>query len=323
MWLFRRHAKMTVPTIDPALGDPAGTALLANLTRRDWRSAHDFLRTVDDPDDLAFYVGLASDVPGLQAWVNEWVEAEPRSSLPVLVRGAHAIGWAWQARGNARAKDTSEAQFRIFAQRLKIAEDCLNDAVGRDRNDPTGWALLITTAIGRSLGQDEVRHRFAEAVARHRWHRGAHYGLFKKLCAKWGGSHDQMHQFADETAATAPPGSPLGALVAEAHIERWLDLPAGQDVAHMHQPEVRAALHEAADRSVRHPAHRRRPGWPGAHNMFAMAFWLADEHDAAAEQFDAVGELVTGWPWRYLSGELEGFAGAQAESYAKRSAVPS
>jgi len=56
--------------------------------------------------------------------------------------------------------------------------------------------------------------------------------------------------------------------------------------------------------------------------MFAMAFWLADEHDAAAEQFDAVGDLVTEIPWYYLAcGPAEGFARGRAESYAKRSAV--
>ncbi|HEX5996785.1 MAG TPA: hypothetical protein VFY84_16720 [Jiangellales bacterium] len=319
MWPLRR--RLTLPTIDPALGDRAAAGLHAHLTRRDWRSSHDFLSSVDHPDDLAFYVGVASATPGLQAWIHEWTSAEPRSFLPVLVRGAHAIEWAWQARGGARAKETSGAQFRLFAQRLKLAEDCLNEAVEREPDDPTAWALLIRTAVGRELGPAEARRRFAEAIARHRWHYRAHRLLLMQLCAKWGGSHEEMHQFADASAGAAPPGSPLGALIADAHLERWLDLPNGQDRVYMRRPDVRTALHEAADRSVRHPAYERRPGWPIAHNAFAMAFWLADEHDAAAEQFDAVGDLVTERPWYYHGEPAERFARARADSYARRVAV--
>lgn len=321
MWPFRRTG--SVPAVDPALGDPGAAQLRADLTKRDWRAAHEFLRTVDHPDDVVFYLNVASEVPGVQAWITEWIDGEPKSTLPLLVRGAHAIEWAWQARGTAFAKDTSQAQFQMFARRLKLAEDCLNEAVERDRDDPTGWALLITTAMGRGLGVNEARRRFAEAIARHRWHVGAHLRLLTQLKAKWGGSHDEMHQFADGTVAGAPPGSPLGMLVVEAHLERWLGLPAGEDVAHLRQPEVRAALHQAADRSVRHPAYQRRPGWPAAYNRFAMAFWVAGEYDAAAGQFDAIGDLITEWPWDCLNDGPRAFVKARSECYAKRAKVGS
>lgn len=323
MWPFRRGAKLTVPTIDPAVGDPDAATMLDHLANRNWRPVHDFLRTVEDPDDFAWYVDIAAETTGMQAWIGEWIEAEPRSALPVLVRGAHAIRWAWQARGRARANETSTAQFQMFGQRLKLAEDCLDEAVQRAPNDPTGWALLIVTGMGRGLGVDESHRRFTEATARYRWHRSAHSRMFGQLCAKWGGSHEQMHSFVDETVAGAPAGSRLGALVPRAHIERWLDLPDGPDRAHMRQPEVRAALHWAADRSVRHPDYRRRPGWPDSHNSFAMAFWLANEHAALAEQFDALGDLVTRYPWDYLAGEpAERFARARAQAYRERTSVP-
>lgn len=54
-----------------------------------------------------------------------------------------------------------------------------------------------------------------------------------------------------------------------------------------------------------------------------MAFWLGDYYDAAAEQFDAVGNLVTRWPWQYLSGPeaARRFAIARDASYRKRSCV--
>jgi hypothetical protein len=322
MWPFRRESK-DIPTLDPAFGDPTAARLLADLERRDWRAVHEVLRTVDDPDDVQVYVSLSSRTQGLQAWIGEWTDAEPRSYLPMLVRGAHAVEWAWLARGGASAKDTSSAQFRIFERRLRLANECLIEAAARNPHDPTAWSELIACGVGMGLGVDEAGRRFREAVARHRWHLGAHAGLFMQLCRKWGGSDDLMHRFAAETAATAPPSTGLAVLVAEAHVERWLFINReGDGRAHLRRPETRADLHNAADRSVRHPVYRRRLGWQRDHNLLAMPFWLAEEYDAAAEMFDVLSDQVTTWPWNYLVGTpAEAFARARDDAYRKRTAA--
>ncbi|GAA3381818.1 DUF4034 domain-containing protein [Cryptosporangium minutisporangium] len=321
---FRRQSR-PIPAVDPTLGDPAAARLLADMERRDWRAVHEFLRVVDDPDALSFYVGLASRAKGVQAWAGEWADAEPRSHLPMLVRGAHAIDWAWLARGNKWAKNTSTAQFRIFERRLRFAHEYLVEAIARNPHDPTAWAELIVCGVGMGLGVQEAQRRFGEAVARHRWHLGAHSGLFMQLCLKWGGSDELMHRFALETAATAPPETGLAGLIADAHLERWLYLTRDEDGrAHLRRPDTRAELHAAADRSVRHPAYRPRLGWQVDHNRLAMAFWLAEEYDAAAELFDVLGDQVTAWPWRYLgSTPGETFARARDESYRRRTAAVS
>ena len=318
---FRRESPH-IPILDPTLGDPAAARLLDDLRRRDWRALHEFLRAVDDPDDLAFYIGLCSRTKGLQAWVGEWADAEPRSNLPMLVRGAHAIEWAWLARGTALARDTSVAQFRIFQRRLRLADGYLTEAANRDPHDPTAWSELIVCAVGMGLGLEETQRRFGEAVARHRWHVGAHGRLFMQLCAKWGGSDELMHRFAEETAVAAPPATGLAVLVAEAHVERWLVINRGGDGReYLRRPETLADLHTAAGRSVRHPAYRRRLGWQRDHNMLALPFWLAGAYDAAAELFDVLGDQVTAWPWSYLGGTpVAAFARARDDTYRRRTA---
>jgi hypothetical protein len=65
---------------------------------------------------------------------------------------------------------------------------------------------------------------------------------------------------------------------------------------------VVAALHEAAGRSVRHPAFARRRDWPLAFNAFAMAFALAGDHRSARPLFRALGNRATTMPWQYLDG---------------------
>jgi hypothetical protein len=71
------------------------------------------------------------------------------------------------------------------------------------------------------------------------------------------------------------------------------------DIGYLMSSQVCDSLHTAADRSVRHPAYQKKPGWPYVHNVFAMAFDLAGERAAAAEQFEIIGDLVTESPWGY------------------------
>ncbi|WDZ85176.1 DUF4034 domain-containing protein [Micromonospora cathayae] len=305
MWPFRRARKHDdVPTlrVDPAMGEPTARELITALERRDWRTARDLLTPVTDPDDHAFHVSVAADVPGVQEWIREWVEAEPRSTLPLLVQGAHAVYWAWEARGAQAASRTSQEQFREFWRRLKFAENCLDEVAARDPDDTTARAFLVTSARGRQVDRAEADRRFGEVVERHPGHRIAHEQMLQYRCAKWSGSHEEALEFARTASAGAPAGTPLGQLVSAAHLEVWLRLPAGEDDEYLRSDEVVAELNAAADHSVRHPDHRPRPGWPTLHNSFAMAFTLAGDHDSAAGQFAVIGDRVTNWPWQYLSG---------------------
>jgi hypothetical protein len=142
-------------------------------------------------------------------------------------------------------------------------------------------------------------------VKRHPYHRIAHEHMLQYLCRKWFGSHEEMFDFARAAAAAAPPGDPLGYLVAVAHVEQWLDLPDEEDLAYLQRPDVLAELHAAVDRTVRHPAFVRRPGWPVIPNWYAFAFSCGHQWPAAAEQFDLIGDLAYG-PWGYIRGDEVG-----------------
>ena len=113
-------------------------------------------------------------------------------------------------------------------------------------------------------------------------------------------SWDQMYGFARECAAAAPPGAVNPVLVAEAHIERWLNMPG---IAHWTAPvrtwEVREELSEAAHRSVLHPAFRRDYRFYSAHSTFARAFTVAVLYAKSAPHFRAAGRYhATTW-WGY------------------------
>lgn len=304
MWPFRRSGKqVTVPTliVDPAEGDPTARALREAGERRDWGTIRDLLTPVTDPDEHAFYISALADTDGLQDWIGEWVEAEPRSTLPVLVRGAHAVYWAWEARSSARASQVSQDQFKEFWRRLRLAENSLDEVADRDPDDTTARTFLVTSARGRQVDPEEAARRFDEVVARHPAHRIAHEQMLQYRCHKWFGSHGEMFDFAREAVAKSPAGSPLGHLIVVAHLEKWLDLPVGEDEEYLDDDAVRAEINAAADHSVRHPDYRRRPGWASVHNTFAMGFSKVGDLRSAAGQFEVIGDQVTSWPWQYIN----------------------
>jgi hypothetical protein len=312
----REHAVQSI-IVDPTMGNTYVRFLRDRVAHADWPPVRDFLLALPDPDDFDFYLNEAADVGGIHEWIPRVIEAEPGSVLPTLLRGVHAVNWAWEARGPARESDVTEKQLRVFFSRLRLAEECLHEVIARDPMSTTARATLITTSIAGRLGVDETRRRFDAVVAVHPLHRTAHARMLDQLCAKWGGSHKAMHTFAREAMHKAPPGHGLAGLISSAHIEHWLALSEEDGIAYMRSPAVRAELHAAADLSIRHPAYLPPPTWPGTFNDFAMAFWLAGDLRAAAQVFAAIGDLVTEYPWAYHgvdAGTM--FLRARAESFA-------
>lgn len=244
-----------------------------------------------------------ADVEGIETWIPAVLAAEPDSALALLVSGARRVSWAWEARTAYRAKHVSREQFQTFHERLRGAEDELYEVAEREPGWVTPWYFLQRAGRGLQVGQEVSWLRFEAAVRRCPEHLGAHEQQLQQVCAKWSGSHEKMHEFARTSMLKGTEGGPLGGLVALAHLEHWGELDRVEDTAYIRRPDVVAELHEAADRSVRHPAYGRPRGWLSTYNTFAMAFSLAGEKKAAAELFNALEGRVTEFPWDYLSGD--------------------
>ncbi|TCB98440.1 DUF4034 domain-containing protein [Micromonospora zingiberis] len=305
MWPFKRRRPEPVLVVDPSYGDPRSQALIDALGARDWRTARDIFDAAPDPDGRAFLMEAAGTVDGVQDWIGEWIAAEPHSTLPVLVRGCHAVHWAWEARGAKRAEYTKQEQFREFARRLRIAENSLDEVVDRDPDDVTARTWLVTSSRGRQVDADEARARFDEVVKRHPTHLVAHEQRLQYLCPKWFGSEDEMFTFARQATASAPDGSLLPELLAVAHIEKWLREPA--EDRYMIGDEVAEDLLAAAEKSIFHPSFQPGLGWVPRASVFALAFELAHEFEAAARVFELLGDRVSEWPWMYVGDPVESF----------------
>ncbi|SNS65837.1 protein of unknown function [Asanoa hainanensis] len=318
MWPFKKRQQAVGLVIDSAQGDPRARALIDALDGRDWQTTRDLFAAAEEPDARAYLMEIAAKVDGVQDWIGQWVDAEPESTLPLLVQGCHAVNWAWEARGAQRAKYTKDEQFREFFRRLVVAENLLDEVIDRDPDDVTARTWLVMASRGRQVPPDEAQARFDAVVKRHPGHVVAHEHRLQYLCAKWFGSDDEMFAFAREATAQAPDGSLLPELVAIAHIEKWMSLPGGEDDAYMAGPEVGKEIVAAADRSVLHPAFTPSFGWVPRANALAMGLRMSGELETAARVFDLIGDQVGGWTWTYFGDPVKAFIEARTAAYASR-----
>ncbi|MEU1086291.1 hypothetical protein ACFYPN_23870 [Streptomyces sp. NPDC005576] len=281
-------------------GDPEVPRIRAAAAAADWNTVRGILEARPESEDRTELLRAVGETARVEQWITGAAEAEPESALPRVVAGMRHLHWGWEARTQARATHVSREQFEVFHDRLRTAERWLYEAAELEPRWTSPWYGLQTTGRGLQVGPALARRRFEATVRRDPYHVGAHTQQLQQVCDKWGGSHEEMHAFAHASVFGAPAGTLLGRLIPEAHIEQWLSLDPGEDAAYVRRPDVAQSLHEAAEHSYRHPDFVRRGSWNGLLNLFAMAFSLAGDRDAARECFRATEGRVSEFPWNYV-----------------------
>lgn len=287
------------PPVDALLGDPDAYHFRRELDEGRWQEYHDFLTALPDSRQRDFYLLNLIPKGGPRPWVDEWAAARSSSALPLVFRGRGKSQWAWEARGGGRANTVKEDSWPLFHQRLVGADRDFAQAAAADENDPLPHAHSIWVAMGLSLGQDEVRRRYAEVERREHLNGAAGVAMIQATARKWGGSHEGMFQFARSVSAQAPEGHSAHKLIALAHLEQWLDLPRERQPTYFHHEAVKAEIRAAADRSVRSALY---PGGlldPVDRNPFAMCFYLMRDYEAQLVQMRLIGPHITAAPWQY------------------------
>ncbi|MDN0195157.1 hypothetical protein [Streptomyces sp. S.PNR 29] len=288
------------PSTDPFDNLPELAALRTAAQARDWAGTQAFFAGLDSADKVSFASGLLADMAGVEHYLEQAAAARPGDPLPRTLLAERYIRIGWEIRSSLRAEHVSREQFDQFHAWLRKAEQLLIEVCAEQPGYAPAWTARLITARGLQLGQSEARRRYDRLSARHPHHYRAQSLLLQQLCPKWGGSWEAAHGFARECASAAPDGSDAGVLVADAHIEHWLDLDSGEDTAYMRGLPVRDDLRHAAEVSVLHPGHRPGWEWIGAHSTFAMAFSLGGHREDAARHFAALGDRATEYPWAYL-----------------------
>ena len=209
----------------------------------------------------------------------------------------------------------SAEQFAVFHAMLREAEEMLVEATAHVPSDPALWTARLITARGLSLGLAEARRRYAALLAVEPYPVSGQISLLQQLCPKWGGSLEEIHTFAAESTMAAPEGAHTAQLVADAHYEHLVDLPAKQREDFIHSRQVREALRWGAERSALHPRFARTLGWVSVANSFAMMLTMAGDIRTADRLFTMLGPWVSPHPWDSIGDDpLELFRGFRRDA---------
>ncbi|MFC9081168.1 hypothetical protein ACFTY7_30020 [Streptomyces sp. NPDC057062] len=281
-----------------ALGDSRVLALVEAAGSGDWVAVKAALAPFDlGRDDQV--LGELADLDGVQDWIGRAVEEDKEHrATALLISGARHVNWGWEARTSARAVDVSQAQWRVFHERLQIAEEQLLEAAELQPEWVTPWRRLLTSGRGMSLGPAVNETRLDAALRRDPLNLDIHIQWVSQLQPRWGGEPGEALAFAREAFAGAPDGHRLGCVIAMAHIEEWVE---SDSKNCLDTPGTQEELRNAARRSILHPAYERRPGWQEDFNMFAMALALSSEGIVAPRVFYELGGAYTPWPWKYMA----------------------
>ncbi|MFJ8660091.1 hypothetical protein [Streptomyces sp. NPDC093795] len=288
-----------------ALGDTRVLALVEAADAGDWEAVKAALAPFDLGRDHQV-LGELADMDGVQDWIGRAVEEDKEHrATALLISGARHLTWGWEARTAARAVDVTQEQWRIFRDRLGIAEEQLLEAAELRPEWVTPWRRLLTSGRGMSLGAAVNEARLDAALRRDPLDLESHIQWLSQLQPRWGGEPGQAMAFARDALARTPQGHRLGCVIAMAHIEDWVESDREDCLV---DPAIQAELRNAADHSILHPAHERRPGWQHDFNMFAMALSLAGERHTVQRVFQALDGAYTSWPWTYFADPEKQFA---------------
>ncbi|MFJ3234049.1 hypothetical protein [Streptomyces sp. NPDC086787] len=291
-----------------ALGDTRVLALVEAATEGDWAAVKAALAPFDLGRDHQV-LGELADLDGVQDWIGRAVEEDKEHrATALLISGARHINWGWEARTSDRAVNVTPEQWRVFHERLCIAEEQLLEAAELRPEWITPWRRLLTSGRGMSLAPAVSEARLAAALRRDPLDLETHIGWVSQLQPRWGGEPGEALAYARKAFAGAPEGHRLGCVIAMAHIEDWVE---SDRKDCLRSPEIQDELVEAAERSILHPAYVRRPGWQQDFNMFAMALSLAVVSTATPRVFRELQGAYTPWPWEYMARPEEMYARAR------------
>ena len=247
--------------------------------------------------------------------VERWCAARPDSAPAQVALGACRIDAAWEVRGTGLAESVSRAAWERFHEGLRRAEAGLERGAKLDPADATPWTLLLRSGRGLEIPVEELRLRFEQATRRDPGLCVAHDEMLQALAQKWFGSHEEMFAFARGVADGAADGSPLHALVAVAHQERWVLEEEGRFGAEYFVGEVLAEVTAAAQRSVLLPGFpdpAEDPDAMWAMNVFALPLWFGGAREWSASLMGRLGDHLTEAPWWYVADEADVIAAARA-----------
>jgi hypothetical protein len=157
------------------------------------------------------YAAFGVAVPSMEPFLTEWVQTRPNSPAAHLARASFFRASAWNARGYKYASETSREQFQRMANFLRLTLADLDAGLKLDQKSVAAYRQLIDLAA--IDGDKPASRRFLREGLKLQPNsfvlRMAH---MHNLEPRWGGSYEEMAEFAQESAPYAKRNPRIAAL---------------------------------------------------------------------------------------------------------------
>ncbi|OAH13866.1 DUF4034 domain-containing protein [Streptomyces jeddahensis] len=282
--------------------EPHTTAVLDAVRAGNWQVGAQYLaeagRDWQERDRRSSL--LAQEAVKDDSWLLAWRTAYPQDPGAALVHAESLIDLAWEIRGSAQAKHTTQEQFAGFHRVLDQAREACAQAQAMAGDDPCPFIVELPLAMGLGYPRAAFEEIWNEIVKRDPYHLAAHTAALQYWCAKWRGSHELAESFARTAAAKGTPGQLLSVLPLYAYFEYEIAHDDLDEDEYYKRPEIVAAV-DAALVDVAAAAAANPDDWriPGVRHILASLLFWQDRYEAAVEQFRLVDGYIDTEPWSY------------------------
>ena len=193
---------------DFAEADRIAAEVLAQSQLQSWRFY---------PFDMFVTSFTLGTEPHLLGQLNRWVELEPAAAMPLLLRAQYHEQAASVARGGEVAAAVKPDDMRTYHSELQSAAADARLSIRNDNRNPYAWAILVHTE-GGSANSSAADLVFQEAIKQFPSFYNFYQWRLGTLRPKWGGSIEEMLDFTQRFAGTAPANSPLKLLYLKLYV---------------------------------------------------------------------------------------------------------
>ena len=130
--------------------------------------------------------------------LRQWINQYPNSITARVALGSALVAYAWHARGYGYASTVTEDGWRLFRDRLELAEKALN---GKDEwrgKCPHGYVAMLSVGVGQGWEYERFDKLFREAIRIEPDYFYVHRVKALYLLPRWHGEPGDWEEFADE-----------------------------------------------------------------------------------------------------------------------------
>lgn len=153
-----------------------------------------------------------------------WQQKSPNSHLANLFYGTNMIFLAWEARSGELANKVSHSQWSSFSSYLKDAKIALDKAIEINPKDAEAYTRILQIFMGEGANKDIKTEYFEKAIAIEPLHIGAYLKMIANLAAKWGGSTEEMYNFAIKGLEKSNKHPLFSVLPLYSFVEDWINI---------------------------------------------------------------------------------------------------